>query len=262
MVWTLNVWLAFVRFLAPCPHLGVCLYIRARNVLTERVLCRYHSDATLKTMKAYRIARKQDGPWINMTPPIRGGIYRKLEVASSSASSEPAGSDTDDDGLDTADDGSTPISDRSSFTSDSSSLNSIKEKVLKETLIKRRAHGHAEDATGKEPLAPASISLSPAAYTDLLMQQEIDDGIKEFPSLDPLVQQDVVDRYRELHERVRNEGFYDCPYIEYGKEMIRYSILFAGFLVALKYGWYMTSAILLGFFWQQIMFSAHDAGRK
>ncbi|KAJ8122359.1 hypothetical protein ONZ43_g1423 [Nemania bipapillata] len=41
--------------------------------------CSYHSAATLKTMKAFRIGRKPPGPWTNLTPPIRGGVYHQEE---------------------------------------------------------------------------------------------------------------------------------------------------------------------------------------
>jgi delta8-fatty-acid desaturase len=91
--------------------------------------------------------------------------------------------------------------------------------------------------------------LSPAKYTEWAERKEVDQDIQDYPSLDPVRQQDIVRKYRAMHERIHNEGLYDCPYLEYGKEMIRYSALFAGFLVALRYGWYTTSAALLGLFW-------------
>ncbi|UKZ52671.1 hypothetical protein TrVGV298_006452 [Trichoderma virens] len=75
-----------------------------------------------------------------------------------------------------------------------------------------------------------------------------------------MVQQGVVNRYRALHQQIRDEGLYNCRYVEYGKEMLRYTTLFMCFLFALRHGWYMTSAVFLGLFWHQIMFTAHDAG--
>ncbi|KAI1505171.1 fatty acid desaturase-domain-containing protein [Biscogniauxia marginata] len=106
------------------------------------------------------------------------------------------------------------------------------------------------------------LQLSAAEFTDLAVQQDAEQDRLGYPSLDPAVQQDIARRYRALHQRVHDEGLYDCPYVEYGKEMIRYTALFTGFAVFLHYGWYMTSASFLGLFWHQIMFTAHDAGHR
>ena len=86
-------------------------------------------------------------------------------------------------------------------------------------------------------------------YTAQVMQQEIDDNIAAYPSLDADTQRVITLKYQALHERVKNEGYYDCRYIEYGKEAIRYSTLFATFLFALHSKWYITSAVFLGLFW-------------
>ena len=97
---------------------------------------------------------------------------------------------------------------------------------------------------------------------DDAMQAEIDKGLAAYPSPDVETQRDVADRFKALHQRVHDEGFYRCNYWNYGKEMIRYTALFAGFLLCLRAEWYFTSAGFLGFFWQQIMFTAHDAGHR
>jgi sphingolipid 8-(E)-desaturase len=200
-------------------------------------------------MKAFRIGRKPDGPWVNMTPPIRGGIYRKANDAQA-LDDELGYSDTDEDGngADTTDDQST-----------SSSLSSDFSNALK-TLTQRRVHGGGEPPAPKD--AAPCMPLSPTAYTEQLMQQEVNECISKYPSLSPLVQQDIVAKYRALHQKIRDDGLYDCPFVEYAKEMARYTVLFTAFIVTLRYGWYMTSAAFLGLFWHQIMFSAHDAGRK
>lgn len=89
----------------------------------------------------------------------------------------------------------------------------------------------------------------PVKYTDWAVQQGVEKGLRDYPSLDPKVQQRVVNRYRALHQQIRDEGLYNCRYVEYGKEMLRYTTLFACFLFALHHGWYMTSAVFLGLFW-------------
>jgi delta8-fatty-acid desaturase len=90
---------------------------------------------------------------------------------------------------------------------------------------------------------------SAAQYTDWAVQQGVDKDLRDYPSVDPIVQQAIVNKYRALHQRIHDEGLDNCRYIEYGKEMLRYTSIFVGFLVALRYEWYMTSASLLGLFW-------------
>ncbi|EHK47020.1 hypothetical protein TRIATDRAFT_217433 [Trichoderma atroviride IMI 206040] len=175
----------------------------------------YHSAATLRTMKGYRIGRKPMGPWLNKTPPVRGGVFRPYSLHT-----EPE------------------IPDSSIWISEPESL--------------------SDDADNDSAAAPPT--KCPVQYTDWAVQQGVDEGMRDYPSVDPAVQQGIVNRYRALHQQIRDEGLYSCRYIEYGKEMIRYTSLFIGFLTALYFEWYMTSAVMLGLFWHQIMFTAHDAG--
>lgn len=86
-----------------------------------------------------------------------------------------------------------------------------------------------------------------------LIQAEIDDGLNTFPSLDVDTQSSIEARYRELHERVISEGFYDCRYLQYAKEIARYSTIFGLFLLTLTNGWYITSAAALGLFWVSVI---------
>lgn len=203
---------------------------------------RFHSAATVKTMKAFRIGLKQKGPWINMTPPIRGGKYRKLEA--------PEADDSDDSAIviDSPEKASTlrkraPQSGGSSEDGDAAS-----------------AVDSGYDSNGE---VNSSIkALSPDEYADWAIQQGVDFDIKNYPSVDPVTQARIVDRYRVLHQQVQDEGLYDCPYWKYGEECVRYSILFALFGTALYHQWYITAAIFLGIWWQQIMFTAHDAGHR
>ncbi|KXJ87339.1 fatty acid desaturase-domain-containing protein [Microdochium bolleyi] len=97
-------------------------------------------------------------------------------------------------------------------------------------------------------------------YADMLIAKEADESRDAYPSVDPDTQADIVKKYRALHERVRNEGYYQCHYSAYAKELGRYLALGATSMTALYHGWYMTSAVFLGLFWHQIMFTAHDAG--
>ncbi|KAK0630315.1 hypothetical protein B0T17DRAFT_218452 [Bombardia bombarda] len=91
---------------------------------------------------------------------------------------------------------------------------------------------------------------------------EAADSLQKYPSLDIATQTAISAEYQALHQLVQEKGLYDCPYSEYGKEMARYTALFCIFLWLLHVQWYKTSALFLGMFWQQIMFTAHDAGHR
>ena len=117
--------------------------------------------------------------------------------------------------------------------------------------------GASAPGAAKEP-----SQLSPSEYTDWAIKQEIERDIKIFPSVDPIIQQEISRKYRILHEKVREGGFYECPYLDYGKEMARYSILFTVSMVALRHEWYMTSAIFLGLFWVSFVFGLCSPGMQ
>ncbi|KAH6977198.1 fatty acid desaturase-domain-containing protein [Ilyonectria sp. MPI-CAGE-AT-0026] len=197
----------------------------------------YHSKQTLKTMKAYRIGRKQ-GTWVNRTPPIRGGVFVKANpIVDGSSSSE-----TEDD---SADDGVSQISSLCNC--------GISHKDAKEGLRHRGPCPTQTQGPNQKP--SAHIQVANAA-----LEQEIQNDLTIYPSLDPLVQKEIARKYQILHQQITDAGLYDCPYIDYGKEAVRYTLLFTSFIVLLNYGWYLTSAIFLGLFWHQLMFTAHDGG--
>ncbi|KAL1610555.1 hypothetical protein SLS60_002224 [Paraconiothyrium brasiliense] len=105
----------------------------------------------------------------------------------------------------------------------------------------------------------AEIVAARERYATDLEQKEIADGLRDNPSIDYDTQRAIALEYRGLHQRIKAEGLYACRYSEYAKESIRYAILFSSFLYLLHVEWYLTSALALGLFWQQIMFTAHDA---
>lgn len=106
------------------------------------------------------------------------------------------------------------------------------------------------------------LELTPDSYTALAVQEALDADIARYPSLDAATQRNITLKFRALHQRVHDEGYYDCRFSEYAKEMTRYAALFCVFLYLLHCKWYIASAIALGLFWQQIMFTAHDAGHR
>jgi delta8-fatty-acid desaturase len=80
-------------------------------------------------------------------------------------------------------------------------------------------------------------------------EREVEEGIRDNPSLDVVTQKAIIDDYRTLHQQFKDEGLYQCRYSEYGKESIRYGLLFIAFGYFLYIKWYMTSAVFLGLFW-------------
>lgn len=246
-------------------------------------------------MGAYRIGRITH-PWTNFTPPIRGGIYRKCQDEEESISSA-------------SDDEAPALTSRlASLNSSTTSLELELDdglKSLHEPLIRTISKSTDCDGDGCDNgvdvshrgafqvedgiFDPCSASKgladyivphvqSPEAYTAQTVQAEINKDLDDYPSLDASTQRGITAKYQALHQRVKDEGFYDCRYAEYGKECVRYTILLTLFFIALRAGWYMTSAAFLGFFWvsdihvrtlmdanidqHQIMFVAHDAGHR
>jgi len=118
----------------------------------------------------------------------------------------------------------------------------------------------SHDQTMTDPVLDRTLSWG--AHTTAIEEREWSDNIRQYPSLDPGTQQAITQEYHILHERVKREGLYKCHYSEYCKEIFRWSLLFSAFLCLLHAKWYLTSACFLGMFWQQIMFTAHDAGHR
>lgn len=190
-----------------------------------------------------------------MVPPIQGGIYHVEEENDTDASSDEAIIATDDDKQD------------SGIECDTASDTSSIDIPIKKGPYQRLPFGKeieridsAVDVAYKE--TPVARLRTPAEYVANTVQEEIDADIAKYPSLDFNTQRDIALKFEALHQRVKEEGYYNCRYIEYGKEMVRYTALFALFVSTLKQEWYFVSACFLGLFWHQIMFTAHDAGHR
>ncbi|KAE8151823.1 fatty acid desaturase-domain-containing protein [Aspergillus avenaceus] len=97
-------------------------------------------------------------------------------------------------------------------------------------------------------------------FIDAQTKQEIQLTRSTYPAVDSATQDHIIQRYRELHEQIQTEGLYNCNYIAYAWEFARCVALLSAMLIALRWGWYTTSAICLGMFWSQMVFAAHDAG--
>ncbi|EOD51417.1 putative fatty acid desaturase protein [Neofusicoccum parvum UCRNP2] len=224
----------------------------------------YHFEKTLQIMKAYRIGRVQL-PWTNLEPPIRAGPSAHRKTPELVVDEEDSASSADVDDADSVFSAKPdPLSSSNSSVGISDGeLDPVKDAYRDEAGVRRRNVTSAPTSAGAKTTEPfPAENLSRATYTAAMEQKEIADGIRNYPSLDAETQQAIRSEYEALHKLVQEQGLYDCPYGEYGKEMIRYSVLFAAFFYFLRIEWYLTSAVFLGLFWQQIMFTAHDAGHR
>ncbi|KAK6443390.1 hypothetical protein LTR95_000216 [Oleoguttula sp. CCFEE 5521] len=218
-----------------------------------------HSIRTLKTMHAYRIG-KISGQWENFTPPIQGGVFRSQEEQDAAAAGLAA--------LHKLDSASTTGYDSAYVSEDSSdsSVEGLEDAQMRQRLIsgspKPESVGFASIEDAAFTKAAQDGLSSKETYIANSIQHNIDADLDKYPSLDAATQRDIAVKFQALHERVRNEGYYDLRPIEYGKEMLRYTALFIVFVTLLNKGWYFFSACFLGLFWHQIMFTAHDAGHR
>jgi delta8-fatty-acid desaturase len=209
---------------------------------------RFHSVQTLELTKRYRIGRVE-GTWVNFLPPIQGGKFRKLEEVE----------DVNDDD-----------SPESSFSEDiASSATSASSSPVFDPVDRTTSSVRAR-ATANIPRPSSASSISSAelepthkspkmSLMDARTQQEIDLDKARYPSLDPKTQERICTKYRELHERIQNEGLYECRYSSYGIECIRYAFFFGMFVFLFRSGWYLSSSVFLGILWHQLAFTVHDA---
>lgn len=195
-------------------------------------------------MMSFQIG-KIAGRWINFLPPIQGGIY-------------------------TAEVNQANLQDVENYDAFSSRSNSPPESPLFDpvaSLIHRRGPNSSEvhevssfsSLSSIEEIGDEIEKYKPS-HLDAYTHKVINLDLAKYPSLDSQTQDDIVRRYRLLHDRIRAEGLYQCNYGSYAKELCRYSILFGMCLWCLRWGWFGTSGLFLGLFWHQLVFTAHDAG--
>lgn len=212
-------------------------------------------------MKAYRIGRVHL-PWTNLEPPIRGGVHRKLDLTEeedqadagefiASGTGSPSAGSTTEDSADVASlfsrAGDTGSSDESEVAdTDDDAPNATAGLRLR---VKHAQTKNAEALSTNDPALPVGGKLSRQAFTAAMEQKEIAEMVRTYPSLDQETQDAIRAEYRELHKLVKEQGLYTCRYSEYGKEAVRYAIIFSAFLFFLRIGWYIPSACFLGLFW-------------
>ncbi|KAE9366333.1 fatty acid/sphingolipid desaturase [Stipitochalara longipes BDJ] len=199
-----------------------------------------HSAETRLKMTRYQIGMIK-GSWRNFVPPIQGGTFRKLYME---------------------EDEESEFSDESARTS-SESTRAESPVFDSDHLGARRRRGLEEtDGTSITSMSSVSSSATPddLAFLDSQTRQEINLDLSKYPALEPEVQNEIIQKYRFLSQRIQAEGLYECNYTAYAWEAARWSFLFTTMLFFLRIGWYCTSGAFLGMFWSQLVFAAHDAG--
>lgn len=190
-------------------------------------------------MKKYRIG-KIDGAWKNFIPPIQGGLFR---TATQIKDGEAGQMSNDADSSSSSSRAPSPVFD------------------IDDTGLRRRTEGVTTSSPSSAPSeADSSKEDDGMAFLDRLTQQHITLDLDKYPLPEEETQTAIVEKYRALHQRIRDEGLYQCNYWAYGVECIRYFGAFIGMLAGIHFGWYKTAALSLGFMWHQLVFTAHDAG--
>ncbi|KAF2786539.1 fatty acid/sphingolipid desaturase [Melanomma pulvis-pyrius CBS 109.77] len=210
----------------------------------------YHGAKALLMMKKHRMGRVQE-PWTNLNPPIRSpDYYTNLAAEKQGVPSAEA-----------------RRSRRNPADSRCKAAAILNKKLSTTGTCTRRTSALISPDPEKQPLVPAVDTAADKVtarvkYATEMEQKEILEGLGDNPSVDAETQRAIIMDYRALHQQIKDDGLYKCHYSNYFKESLRYSFLFGLFLYLLYAKWYLTSAIVLGAFWQQIMFTAHDAGHR
>lgn len=187
-------------------------------------------------MLRYRIGRIE-GSWTNFIPPIQGGVYRsRLDIeAASSKDSSPSASRPPSPVFD--DDDHVPS-------------------------LRRRVGDNTKDARAESVTSASSTEevMDGMSYLDTVTREYISLDLEKYPSPDEATQAKIIEKYRLLHQRIWDEGLYECNYWAYAIECCRYTLLFCLMCVCLYFEQYFLGAFFLGAMWHQLVFAAHDAG--
>ncbi|CAI4215657.1 unnamed protein product [Parascedosporium putredinis] len=195
-------------------------------------------------MERYRIGRVE-GRWKNFVPPIQGGVF-----------------DNAAEQQDLDDSNSSPASPEDTTSSNPSSRAPSPTFDRANPSIRNRHTASISMSYSPSPdiIQEAMRDMDGMAYLDAQTRKQISLDLEKYPSPDVDTQSHIVEKYRLLHDRLRNEGMYNCNYWAYAVEVSRYSTLLFLSWLCLRGGYYALSGAFLGLFWHQGSFCAHDAG--
>jgi delta8-fatty-acid desaturase len=199
-----------------------------------------HSQEAQQRMQKFVIGRVE-GRWTNFLPPIQGGIFRVYPSR--------------------GEEGEQVVSEGHSSTKSTAPPSPIFDHVdsgLSVGVVNRTSTASVSSASSLS-LLDAELK-QPPRHLDKRTDEEIAADIAKYPRLDHVTQDIIVQKYRALERRIWAEGLFNCPYSAYAAETTRYLGLFGLCLLFLRYGYYAFSSLFLGFFWHQLVFTAHDSG--
>ena len=135
-------------------------------------------------MHLYQIGRIVE-PWVNLRPPLRGGIVRLHPEKEDLVNS-------DDD-----------LSVAASVNAFSRASHRHQESF--DNTSRRRQD---EDSSDK----PQGYHAWSQAYVTKLVQGDVDDDLRDYPSLDADTQRSINLKFQALHQRVKEDGYYHCNF--------------------------------------------------
>ncbi|KAI5790663.1 fatty acid desaturase-domain-containing protein [Peziza echinospora] len=214
---------------------------------TDEVNC-LHSAETRARMHKFQIGKIQ-GEWLNFQPPLHDGKFRPYVE----------GCEDNDDDLISSGDDSEPVALDGTRSTRSSSASSEDHGFLHDPSVRRRKLGTNPSYATSSVTSVSDIGDT-SCELDTESARQLAADLEKYPSPDRETQKYIIERYRQLEKVLRAEGLFECRYRCYMIELARYLTLLSSSLISLHFGWYKVSAFFLGAFWQQITFSAHDAG--
>ena len=213
-------------------------------------------------MDAFRIGRVQP-PWANLSPPACNSFFRPYNKLSAGDSDDPVNTDCPvpilSSLIELEPETSKKVPDNATIERQPALLAStqpisdtsrdVKNRPFLEAPNKCCFKREEKGTILKSPTCVSGKSATRTKFIEALEKEEIHSNILAYPSLNIETQEAISREYSALHERIKHEGFYKCRYVEYGKDSIRWVILFSTFLYLLNVKWYLASAIFLGMFW-------------
>ena len=220
-------------------------------------------------MRSYRIG-VIDEPWNDFEPPVSGGTFNvgdqeeKIEALPRRSEMEchlpavPAGRYTQNGSKVIDCSKQCPNGTRQCLSTES--MQFVQSFHCDEAVLTNKKQWFADMSCVSDTLKHSSSKYNTGQFIDQATQLAVNVDLNEYPSLDAKTQRNISVNFRKLYRKVRASGLDQCSISNYGMEVVRYVTLFSLFILALRYQWYITSAVFLGLFWHQIMFVAHDAG--
>jgi len=211
----------------------------------------FHGAETQQLMLKYQIG-KIEGQWRDFVPPIQGGIYRKREEQTAKPYSD---ENFENEQQDDSSEGERSEEPSPVFDPAERSESSLRRRRGSSASASDSSATSLSDFELEEPALLLKKSLS-----DERTQQEIDHDLEIYPSLDPATQTGIIAKYKQLDQRIRAEGLYNCNYVAYAIEAVRYTTIAFLAYYFLQNQWFALSALSLGMLWHQLVFTVHDAG--